>query len=131
MTKPSRPVTWKQGWATVGGKKHFFRSGWEVEYAQYLEILKKYKKIKEWEYEPITFWFEPIKRGTRSYLPDFRITETNGDIVYHEVKGYLDSKSKTKLKRMKKYYPEIKLYLIREAQMKEIRSKFGSMLRKQ
>jgi len=126
-----QPVKWKQGWVTVGGKKCFFRSGWEVTYAQYLQILKKYKKIKEWEYEPETFWFEAIKRGVRSYLPDFRITENDGSVVFHEVKGFMDAKSKTKLKRMKKYHPDVKLYLVQDAQIKEIKKKFGSLLTKQ
>lgn len=131
MSKPNRPVKWKQGWVTVGDKKHFFRSWWEVDYACYLEILKKYKRIKEWEYEPKTFWFENIKRGTRSYLPDFRITEFNDTVYYVEVKGHMDDKSKTKLKRMKKYYPEVKLLMANRAQIEEIRMKFGTLLKQQ
>ena len=119
------PVKWKQGWGTIGGKKCYFRSKWEYDYALYLELLKKYKKITEWEHEPKTFWFLEIKRGTRSYLPDFRVTETNGEIVWHEVKGYMDDRSKTKLKRFKKYYPEETLYLVQAAQIKEIREKFS------
>jgi len=124
MTKNSRPVETKKGWATVGGQQCYFRSKWELDYALYLELLKKHKQIKDWEYEPKTFWFEAIKRGTRSYLPDFRVTEKDGSVVWHEVKGYMDDKSKTKLKRMKKYFPEEKLYLVQEAQIKEIRKKF-------
>ena len=53
-----------------------------------------------------------IMRGTRSYLPDFRVTEINGDIAYHEIKGWMDDRSKTKIKRMAKYYPEVKLIVI-------------------
>ena len=68
--------------------------------------------IKGWEHEPETFWFEGVKRGTRSYLPDFRVTDNNGGVVYHEVKGWMDAASKTKLKRMKKYHPHIKMELI-------------------
>jgi hypothetical protein len=98
MSKPTPPVKFKQGWVTVGGKKHYFRSWWEVDYACYLNILRKYKRIKEWEYEPQTFWFEKIKRGTRSYLPDFRITDQDGSQYFVEVKGYMDAKSKTKLR---------------------------------
>jgi hypothetical protein len=131
MSKPTPPVKWKQGWVTVGGKKHFFRSQWEVDYARYLEILKKYKRIKEWEYEPKTFWFEGIKRGVRSYLPDFRITEHDGTKYFVEVKGYMDSRSKTKLKRMKKYHPDVKLLMVNKEQIEEIRFKFGSLLSQQ
>lgn len=129
--KGKSPVQFKQGWVTVGDQKHYFRSGWEVDFACYLEILKVHGKIKGWEYEPETFWFEAIKRGTRSYLPDFRITENDGSQHYLEVKGYEDSKSRTKLKRMKKYYPDVKLEMVRRDQIEEIRYKFGSLLNQQ
>ena len=103
---------WKSGWHEIGGKRHYFRSSWEVNYAHYLEWLRLRGEIKEWEFEPKTFWFEAIMRGTRSYLPDFRVTENTGKQVYHEIKGWMDPKSVTKLKRMKKYYPEVELLLI-------------------
>ena len=128
-SKPNLPVKWKQGYVTIGEKRYFFRSWWEVDFACYLEILRSHGKIKDWEYEPQTFWFENIKRGTRSYLPDFRITENNDTQYYVEVKGYMDPKSLTKLKRMKKYYPDIKLQMVNREQIEEIRMKFGSVLK--
>ena len=100
------------GWYKIKNKKYYFRSSWEVVYARYLEFLKDKDKIKKWEYESDTFWFEKIKRGVRSYTPDFKVFNNNGKIEYHEVKGYMDAKSKTKLKRMDKYYSEIKMVLI-------------------
>jgi hypothetical protein len=100
------------GWYVIGKRKIYLRSNWEVNYSRYLEWLRLNKKIIKWEYEPKTFWFKKIKRGVRSYTPDFRITNNNGEIEYHEVKGWMDSRSKTKLKRIKKYYPNIKLILI-------------------
>ena len=45
----------------------------------------------------------PIKRGTRAYTPDFFLVRNNEWI---EIKGYLDDKSKIKLKRFKRYYPD-------------------------
>lgn len=109
---PRKNVTWKQGWRTIGGQRIYFRSKWEMNYARYLEWLRERGEIKAWEYEPTTFWFEAIKRGTRSYTPDFRVTERNGKVAYHEVKGWMDDRSKTKLKRMAKYHPEVKILLI-------------------
>lgn len=109
---PRKNVTWKQGWRTVGGRRIYFRSKWEMNYARYLEWLRERGEIKAWEYEPTTFWFEAIKRGTRSYTPDFRVTERSGKVVYHEVKGWMDARSKTKLKRMAKYHPEVEILLI-------------------
>jgi len=73
------------------------RSSWE---ANFVRILKLYKI--DFEFEPTVFPF-PIKRGTRAYTPDFLLTRNNEWI---EVKGYLDDKSKIKLKRFKRYYPD-------------------------
>lgn len=109
---PPRNASWKGGWREIGGMKKYYRSRWEANYARYLDWLKQKGEIADWQHEPTTFWFENIKRGVRSYLPDFLVTENNGKQVYHEVKGWMDPKSKTKLKRMAKYYPEVKVLLI-------------------
>jgi len=104
--------SWKQQWAEFGGKRNYYRSQWELNYARYLEMLKNLGEISEWEHEPDTFWFEGVKRGTVSYLPDFKVTENNGSIAYHEVKGWMDAKSKTKIGRMAKYHPAVKLIVV-------------------
>ncbi len=49
----------------------YFRSRWERNWARYLNFLVQHGEITGWEYEPKTFWFHKIKRGTRSYKPDF------------------------------------------------------------
>lgn len=90
----------------------FFRSRWEANYARYLNLLLRSNQIAKWEFEVDTFWFESIKRGTRSYTPDFKITRPDGSIYYVEVKGWMDTKSKTKLKRMKKYHPKVELVVL-------------------
>jgi len=92
----------------------YVRSAWEANYARYLNWLVEQDVIQELEYEPDTFYFDEIKRGTRSYTPDFKITTNDGTIEYHEVKGWMDAKSKTKLKRMKKYHPDVKIILVDE-----------------
>jgi hypothetical protein len=94
------------------GLEGYFKSRWEANVARYLEFLKGRGEINDWKYEPETFWFEKIKRGVRSYTPDFRVEETSGAVVYWEVKGYMDARSKTKIKRMRIYHPDIKLVLI-------------------
>ena len=93
-------------------------------YANYLTILLKLNIIQKWEYESETFWFEKIKRGVRSYTPDFKIFYSNGNIEYHEVKGWMDNKSKTKIKRMKLYYPEINMIVIDENALNTLRRKY-------
>ena len=87
-----------------------------------------HKEIKKWEYEPDKFIFEEIKYGTRSYTPDFKIFNNDGSIEYFEVKGYMDSKSKTKLKRMAKYYPETKLTLVERDEYMAIYKQLKNML---
>jgi hypothetical protein len=106
-------VQHKQFWATIGTKKPiYFRSSWEYYYAIFLEKLQQEGKILDWKHEPQCFWFEGIKRGVRSYLPDFCISHLNGIEEWTEVKGYLDSKSKTKMKRMAKYHPEVNIRIV-------------------
>jgi hypothetical protein len=105
--------THKQFWAIVGNKQPiYFRSSWEYYYSLFLEKLRQERKIIDWKHEPKCFWFEGIKRGVRSYLPDFCITHLNGSEEWCEVKGYFDSKSQTKMKRMAKYYPEVNIRLV-------------------
>lgn len=99
----------------------YVRSTWEANVARYLNFLKEKGSISKWEYEPDTFWFENIKRGTRSYTPDFKIWDKeDSEPYYWEVKGYMDAKSKTKLKRMAKYYPDIKVKIVGEKEYKAI-----------
>lgn len=102
------------------GKRYFLRSSWEIRYAEYLEGLRLVGAITDWLYEPETFWFLKIKRGVRSYVPDFQVTHLDGSIEYHEVKGYMDAKSKTKIKRMRIYHPSVKLLVIGKDELKAL-----------
>ena len=116
-------ASWKAGWREIGGIQKYYRSRWEANYARYLEWLKTNGEILKWDHEPETFWFDGIKRGCVSYLPDFRVIEKNGSVVYHEVKGWMDDRSITKIKRMAKYHPEIKLIVIDSKIYKSIAAK--------
>ncbi|MBA7557968.1 hypothetical protein ES705_50753 [subsurface metagenome] len=100
---------------------HYVRSRWEANIGRYLKFLIEKRKIKKYEYEVDTFEFNKIKRGNRSYTPDFKVYLNNGEIEYWEVKGWMDKSSKTKLRRMKKYYPEFKIILIRKEEYREIK----------
>jgi hypothetical protein len=104
--------TTSQGWREISGKKIYFRSRWEANYGRYLEFLRVNGNIIGWEHEPQTFWFESIKRGTRSYLPDFKVIANDMTHFWVEVKGYFDAKSLTKIKRFRKYYPDEKLEIV-------------------
>ena len=112
LTNRSLKRKYIQKTLTIGDKKYYFKSSYEIQYACWLHMLKLKGKIKDWFYEVDTFWFDGIKRGCVSYKPDFKIIELNGDINYIEVKGYMDAKSATKIKRMGKYNPDIKLTVL-------------------
>ena len=100
----------------------------ELLYTRYLQFLKENGEIKSWEYEVKTFWFEKVLRGVRSYLPDFLVLNNDGSESYHEVKGWFDDRSKTKLKRMKKYYPDVEVIVIASVEYKEIKQKLSRMI---
>lgn len=105
-------ASWKAGYREIGGIRKYYRSRWEFNYACYLEWMKQGGFVTSWLHEPDTFWFEGILRGCRSYLPDFKVTLPNGAVEYHEVKGWMDDRSKTKIRRMAKYHPDVTLVVI-------------------
>ena len=117
---PTRNASWKASWRNIGGIDKYYRSRWEANYARYLQWLKENNQIQDWKHEPKTFWFEGIKRGCVSYLPDFWVQELNGSESYHEVKGWMDDRSKTKIKRMAIYHPDVKLIVIEKTGYKSI-----------
>ena len=100
------------GWRKIEDKRHYFRSRWEANYARYLQWMKSQKLILDWQFEPQTFWFESIKRGVRSYLPDFKVIRMDSTHYWVEVKGFYDRKSMTKIKRFNKYYSHEELRLV-------------------
>jgi len=96
-----KKVTKKMGRRSVIGKRadlnQFFRSNWEANCARWFN-----HQGKSWSYEPQVFSFleHGIKRGTVSYCPDFKV-----GTLWVEVKGQLDPKGKTAIRRFKKFYP--------------------------
>lgn len=122
-----RPNKYKSGKRNdLGGL--FLRSKWEANWARYLNWRILNGEIKGWEYEPETFWFESIKRGVRSYTPDFKVAMNDGSVVYEEVKGYMDNRSATKLKRMKKYHPGIPIVIVDKSRYLSVMKTVGPLL---
>lgn len=93
-----------------GGKRPdlesiYFRCTWEANFARLLNQLEI-----EWMYENRTFWFDGIKSGTVNYTPDFLLPTED---TWVEVKGQWDSRSKTKLRRFRKFhFDEFKKLLV-------------------
>lgn len=104
---------YERGWILLEDERPIFvRSRWEANLVFYFEFLKKNGSIKNWFYEKETFWFEGVKRGTNNYKPDFKIVEPNGEEYFIEVKGYFTRKDLTKINRMKKYHPNIRIKIL-------------------
>jgi len=117
------------GWFDEGGKRYYMRSNWERNYARVLNLLKENKIIKDWQYEPRKFIFDKISTGTRCYIPDFRVEQDGGGHYWVEVKGYYDKKSKTKLARMRRYYPDETIYLVGADWYKQNAPKFSKIIK--
>jgi len=90
--------------------------------------MKARGEITAWDYECETFEFTSIKRGSRFYTPDFKITNLDGSVEYHEVKGYMDQRSKTKLDRMHRHYPRIKVMLLEKPFFKSLNSQMRGLI---
>lgn len=82
----------------------YLRSTWEAGVFRWL----RYTNAGQIEYEPHTFSFAPfgILKGTVSYMPDFKLTFTNGTYIWIEVKGFLKAQDKVRIRRLKKFYPD-------------------------
>jgi len=107
----------------------WFRSSWEANYARYLNLLIRLGVVEWWKYESKTFWFEAIKRGVRSYKIDFEVKYKNEkEPAIVEIKGWMDAKSKTKLKRMAKYHPNVKIELIGAKEYRALKNKWASQI---
>ena len=121
----------QRGTYAIGKNEIYFRSKWEANYCLYLEWLKETGEIKDWEYEPERYDFiykdgERLRALGLGYLPDFRVTNNDGSIYLVELKGY--KQGANKLKRMKKYYPHIKIELVEKKEYKILKNKLGKML---
>ena len=102
----------KQAWRVIAGRRIYFRSSWEANVGRYLQWQKEHGMIAEWYHEPETFWFEGVRRGCVTYLPDFKVIRLDFSHEWLEVKGFMDAKSKTKIARFRKYYPKETLRIL-------------------
>lgn len=121
LMSSTNPYSRTKGYKRIDLNNKYFRSSWEANFARYLNYTNT-----KWEYEPKTFYFENIKRGCISYTPDFYLPETN---EWVEIKGWMDSKSKTKLKRFAKYYPDEKLILIDNKKYRQLSKQFKDIIK--
>lgn len=112
--KPKKALPGHKAFRSNIGKRkdlnnQFFRSSWEANVYRYFTSKHPTIKPTTIQYEPtdFTYWQFGIKTGTVSYTPDFKLTYPDGSYEWIEVKGgFLKAADKTKIRRLKKYYPE-------------------------
>jgi len=120
----------RRGYRTFGNnKKIYFDSMAEANYYRILSFLKKAGEIKDFKYHPKSFDFSQwIKYGIRRYEIDFKIIERNGDEKYVEIKSTsdlkkMDSNSRTRINRLKKYYPDVNFRVTTTSDVRAIGNK--------
>lgn len=101
----------------------YFRSRWEANVARFLDVLLVCGEISSWEYEPRVFTF-PVKRGIKSYTPDFLIHRNDGTHYWLEVKGWMDKPSQTKIKRFGIHYKTEELIICGDKDYRELEKAF-------
>ena len=72
------------------------RGSWEMYYAQILDVWYLENRISGWSYESQRIPVDSVGAG-RYYLPDFRVSNNDGGIVFHEIKGVLRDLSARKI----------------------------------
>ncbi len=88
---------------TFHGVTYHFRSKAEYNWALWCDKRVELDMIGSWKYEPARIHFKDNKRGPYNYLPDFWIYDNEGAVIrIEEVKGYLDSKSRSQFKKWSK-----------------------------
>jgi hypothetical protein len=73
------------------------RSAWEANTLRYFTYIGK-----SWMYEAKIFPFLEERRGAISYLPDIYLPEED---IWIEVKGFLEPKGRSAIKKFRKYFP--------------------------
>jgi hypothetical protein len=76
----------------------------EVHFAEWMD-----DKRLHWLYEPERLdWIPP----SRKYTPDFKVMRKDGSFFFVEFKGYLRPSDKTKMKAIRKQYPDLDLRFV-------------------
>lgn len=109
-----------------------FKSRMEANIARYFEAIRTGRistdfEIINWLHEPCRFWY-PVSHGVTSYAPDFLLILRGRPLEFVEVKGWLDPRSATAIKRFAKYYPDLSLTLIDSRAYRAIEHKLACVI---
>jgi hypothetical protein len=126
-----------RGYRVIGGKKLYFPNKMMANYYLYLLWLKEKKVIIDFKYEgefsrdEFTFDFRPfgITQGCVTYRPDFWVSYLNGtENHFKELTGRMRSDHKTKLNRMKKFYPRVLVDVVTYQDYRTISRQVGEII---
>jgi hypothetical protein len=81
----------------------------EFRYALELEARKQAGAISDYRYEPMRL----ILAKRTSYLPDFLVLTADGEVEFHEVKGFMRDDAHVKLKVAAATFPFFRFWLVR------------------
>lgn len=78
-------------------------NGTEAAYAQHLELLKRAGHILRYDFTP-----EKFRLADRTfYTPDFRVVKPDGQVEFHEVKGFMRDDAAVKIKVAAEMHPYV------------------------
>lgn len=108
-------------------------SNYEYNYALFLDYLYTNGDIKGWVRNTTKFAFsKPVTyangKVVSSYRPDFIVFGDDGTYEIHEVKGWMNDRSKLSMQQFKKDYPYLKLKVIYKDDMLALQSEYESKL---
>jgi hypothetical protein len=110
------------------GKPTYFPCRMEANYFRYLKWQKDQEIIIDFEYQPEEFDFtSKYKHGTTRYKPDFKVEDAFG-WYWVETKGYIDAKTKTKMKRVKELFPDCRVDLVTYTEYKKLGKEIGALI---
>lgn len=94
-----------------------YRSKLEAGEAYELDMLKKAKEIKDWEYEKESIDLKVYGQKVARYRPDFWVYHNDGSLEIIETKGFWTPEAKIKWALLEAIYskehPEIRLTVIK------------------
>jgi len=73
----------------------------EADYALQLKALRAIKAITDFKFESVKLRLANLT----TYTPDFLVIGANGEVVYHEVKGFWMDDARVKIKVAAEQYP--------------------------
>lgn len=91
----------RQAYRYAGQK---FASKAERDFATYMDATKI-----PWQYEPEAFQWIPPKQ---KYTPDFKVQRPDGTFFFIEYKGYLRPTDRTKMREIRKQYPDLDIRIV-------------------